>query len=228
MENKNILRYIAGGCFAVYALIYISTLVRSFNIWNLLLFIAVAIIAVGILIKVPILVTVGSVLRIILALRSVIMYATVINSYKYDYGMDDVIMLYKRIQLRSIVVALFFMVLLLVSILPNLSKVLGFVAGGLGVVQLVLPIVQSTPINALSIIQYVLFIVGAILFGLYMDGNQATTIPKPKAVASTSAISSTQVAASNKIERLIKLKELLDKGIISQEEFDEKKKQILS
>lgn len=49
-----------------------------------------------------------------------------------------------------------------------------------------------------------------------------------KAVVKTSVNAGTNATfAESQVERLTKLKTLLDSGVISQEEFDEKKKQII-
>ncbi len=53
------------------------------------------------------------------------------------------------------------------------------------------------------------------------DGYQYVPIPTP------SYAQTTQTTEANPVERLTQYKELLDKGIITQEEFDAKKKEIL-
>ena len=49
----------------------------------------------------------------------------------------------------------------------------------------------------------------------------------PAVTPHKSSNTATSEYEGNQVERLAKLKELLDKGVISQEEFDAKKKQIM-
>ena len=66
------------------------------------------------------------------------------------------------------------------------------------------------------------YVINAILSGIAFS-NKAESNSK-----ATSQVISQRVVESSNAERLIKLKELLDRGIITQEEFDAKKKEILN
>lgn len=68
---------------------------------------------------------------------------------------------------------------------------------------------------------YVFGTIGCILCGL-----SVAKLPEHVAVPSVRAIP-VQNAASNKIDKIVNLKSLLDQGIITQEDFDKKKKEIM-
>ena len=72
----------------------------------------------------------------------------------------------------------------------------------------------------INVVICLLRIIGGVLFGFAFATEKKPALAKTSNVAATADTEST-------IEKLTKLKSLLDSGIITQEEFDEKKKQML-
>lgn len=73
-----------------------------------------------------------------------------------------------------------------------------------------------------SFVRFIVFILAAVLLGIGFD-----TSPNPIPSFLVPASRPANTPETNQIEQLTKLKDLLDSGIITQEEFDEKKGQIL-
>ena len=72
-------------------------------------------------------------------------------------------------------------------------------------------------------VQDIAFYIGVILLGfVYFENNAEWNIP-----AINFAQKKETYTLTNKLDEVTKLKALLDSGIITQEEFDEKKKQVL-
>ena len=81
-------------------------------------------------------------------------------------------------------------------------------------------------------VQYITFegiipAAGAVLFALAADDFPNKISSMPAVTPHKSSNTATSEYEGNQVERLAKLKELFDKGVISQEEFDAKKKQIM-
>lgn len=79
--------------------------------------------------------------------------------------------------------------------------------------------------RALSSIYYIGMLLAGIGFFLLFVASMSA---KPSAIPSVVAAYGTTNAATGKIERLTNLKNLLDQGIISQEDFDKKKQEIIN
>jgi len=117
---------------------------------------------------------------------------------------------------------LFWLFLLLITFLPpKASLPLAFASAAAQIVRAVVP--YSFNPSLLNYLHLMLLIAGAILMGVAFSSKlPAPTKKGPIAPPATPAITSCDIA-----EKLIKLKSLLDDDIISQEEFEEKKKQLL-
>lgn len=76
----------------------------------------------------------------------------------------------------------------------------------------------------IAVICQILLIVGALLLGMAFQTKKAPA--KVVTTATGTAVTAT-IGTETTIEKLTKLKQLLDDGIITQEEFDSKKKQLL-
>ena len=72
----------------------------------------------------------------------------------------------------------------------------------------------------MTILRALLFIVGTVLLGIaFHEKREKTNAKAPRGVVSPDM--------AEKIEQLISLKDLLDKGVLTQQEFEEKKQQII-
>ena len=113
--------------------------------------------------------------------------------------------------------AIFWMVLLIVFIAPKM-KIVAFVSAGIKFITFVIALI-SYSLSFTGILEYLLFIAGAIFFALEVNVQATSKFAQP--LQSSANIPGTA-------DRILKLKDLLDNGIITVEEFEAKKKQILS
>lgn len=120
----------------------------------------------------------------------------------------------------TIIALLAVRVLLLMTVVSKneKSKTMGYATAG---AYLIYAVVGGLFLSAASVISIIVNVGAFALLGMVLSEipvSVKTAAPVPTPTAGNS---------SDTISRLTKLKELLDKGIISQEEFDEKKQQIL-
>lgn len=225
MENKKNLRYAAGACFAVLAILFVTKgfainningilthlLNINVNAWKVLASIGAAMIAASFFTSLPILSTVGSVLCAVSATRTfAVLSASRVSIFKI------------------IACVLFFVTWVLLAIggiSKNITKYTGFASTATSAfytVTLFLMHKRDFLIHSSDYIVPVLMIAGSVLLALSSETDKKTK-PIPAnvkaAVPAGGGLSQT--------ERLIKLKSLLDSGVITQEEFDAKKKDIM-
>lgn len=222
MENKRTLRYIAGACFAIYAVLIVVSLVRNgFYAGSLFPLIGAVLIAVSMFASIPVLTTVGSALHLVSAAGTLIGYIILmLNDYSWFL---------MRYLLYSIMFLVIWFFLLIASINTKSAKSMGIIAGIVAAVHFVAVIIGniadggSIGLTFLNVLSYLVIIAGALLIGLSSEASEINQV--------TSSVSSDkaqiQQGSDNTIERLTKLKALLDNGVITQEEFDSKKKQII-
>lgn len=216
MKNQKVFSYIAAAVFAVVgiwgfvsSLSSFSSYVSVINIVYLLRPVGSLLIAVACLIGKKELAVAGAVLMVLVDFFTLV-FAFISGSIQYN-GIAFSIGLFFLPLLYSIFI-------LLSGASRSNAKVMGFIAAGVELVSAVF--IQRTLLGWISMLLYVC---GAVLLGMAMDGINQTrpNTPGTKVVM-------TESRAISQINRLAQLKELLDKGIISQEDFDEKKKQILN
>ena len=238
MGAKKVLRFIAGGCFAVYSLIFLISQVNyivrlstagSLNLTsilpNLISLFAFVLITVGLFVDLNVLAAVGSGVMILTTAITLIGYYFNMERMK---GYNDGVKLYAFLLIGSIIGLVYFIMLLLTSVLPRAAKVFGFVAGGVETFLLILRLISTNlaPIsyNAMSYFQCILLIAGAVLYGLSRTAKQK----RPQYVpAGTYAAAAPNTLPPEKTAALIRLKESLDRGMISQQEYEERRRQIL-
>jgi hypothetical protein len=117
--------------------------------------------------------------------------------------------------------------LLLACINRKNGKFFGIAAAAIRIVHLIILLVINSGNQYFAtgriILNYLLFAIGAALLGIASDSFEA----KPHVAAVASPSTPPPIDTSDRIEKLTKLKALLDSGIITQEEFDAKKKELL-
>ena len=232
IKTKIPFRYVAGGCFAACALIYL--IIRCGHIpspyagsypYDLLCVLAFAVIAVGLFVSVPMVSAAGSALLLV---RRVICLL-----YKFRYFLKR----FKAISsvlsllgfLMDYLIPIVFALLLLITCLNRRSaKTRGMISAAvrffIPAVYFIISIIRgSILINSGSLLSFALLLLesaGTLCLGFALSELK----DKSKAVAAAAPKAS---GVSDTYEKLTHLKELLDKGIITQEEFDAKKKDIL-
>lgn len=215
MKNKHTLRYIAGACFAAKALLSVISLAKSgFSISGLLPLASYSFIAVSMFASIPVLTTVGGVICLFYSLISnawVILHAPI---------------MYK---IQSILYAVLWVIVAAIGANKKQSKQLGFTAGIAAVLNFLIIIVinlKNQGVFGLSFtgfLSYFLLIIGAFMIGYASADMPVKAAAKP----STSAGGANAASSESQTDRLVGIKKLLDSGVITQEEFEEKKKQIL-
>lgn len=232
MESKTKIpfRYIAGGCFAACAIIYL--VIRygdipsgGFYHYDLLCILAFAVIAVGLFVSVPMVSAAGSAL--LLVRRVIFLFYKFRYFFKHFKAISSVLSLLGF--LMNYLIPIIFALLLLITCLDRRSaKTRGMITAAVrffipAVYFIIIIIRGSIFINSSSLLSIALLLlesVGALCLGFAFSELK----DKPKA---TAAAAPKTFGVSDTYEKLTHLKELLDKGIITQEEFDAKKKDIL-
>lgn len=218
MENKKTLQYITAACFALLAVNTLITLVRldEFAIFTLLVLISYALIAVAIILPMPVFAAIGTGISVFVNLRSLINFITAFGGDIFDY---DFLFFAALSDLLGIAC---FVLLLITCLNKKNAKTLGIVAAALYFVRTILLIIEGATFSFRSYIATALIIAGAVLLGMVFSDNS-----EQSAAATVSTAVTPTTDYSDAIEKLTKLKSLLDAGIISQEEFDAKKAEIL-
>ncbi len=219
-ENNNTFKYLAGACFAVLVVLSVISMIQNgFYFWNLFSMIGAALIAVSMFVSVPALTAIGSALYGVGAIRTLILY----------FGYLQVSGFPKGVFIPAILFLVIWVLLLIASLNPKLTKKLGIAAGIIAAVRFLFSLISnlivygSLGLTFTGFLSYLALIVGALMIGLSATDNAA------KEISATAASKATLVEKNSEtqIDRLTKLKSLLDNGVITQEEFDQKKKQIL-
>ncbi|MBQ2117822.1 MAG: SHOCT domain-containing protein [Clostridia bacterium] len=218
MKGK-ILRCLAGACFALLAGLEAFSLLTAYGgfpfvidfdfILNYIVFPAgLILIAIGLFANLPILSAVGCGVQIIR-----LGYDTVgsfLFFWTWSFSASNVLFLLSTI-------------LLMISALSRKNgKVFGLLSGILfGISRLILILFLSVSNPVFFLLSTVVYTTGAILMGYAMKERELSHI-SARHVPSGGAL-----AVSDRIDQLTKLKNLLDQGILTQEEFEEKKEKIL-
>lgn len=232
-KNINIFRYAAGGLFAFALVRSLFGVIKNALEWGfdlsfstVLFWIACALMAVAMFTKQYKLLAVGAGVRaggLLIGLFSYIGYIFEAVSYGYAGIME---MLY----LISDLLFIACYVLLLVAALKkeNAAK-LSVIAAVLGAVSILLSFIVTLAVGyrfeftlvLKNIFNIVVNCAPVALAGFAIQGAPKTA---PVTVQASQPVAP---STSSQIEKLMKLKELLDSGVLTQEEFDAKKKELL-
>lgn len=218
MEKNNSLRYVSGACFALVAILGIPVLFNGDPdwIWNLLHEASYVLIAIAMFASVPMLIAIGGGISAIVSVRNLICQLV------YGFPTSFII---------AAILSLVAWVLIVVAALNMKNgRTLGIVSSVLIALRYLVTIfgnkiaVGIFGFHLSSFLINLGLILGVLMMGLAFGDN----LFKHSETANSKANGNGNVTSGeSQIERLIKLKELLDKGVISQEEFEAKKKQIL-
>ena len=213
-KNKKLLRVIAGLCFIVYSVMVVIrnrqviplAFDGSFDFDFFMTFFGQQLlrllIGIGLITSVPVLSAVGCGL---LSLCQIV------------WLISDPVTVY------AVLLLAYSVLLLLVMLLdPKPARILGIAAAAIAVVYLVLQFLRGKP-TGFSLVLLLLLAAGALLAGFSAAEKRVrpVTAPVPTGNAPVAA------PAADRIERLTRLKALLDNGTITPEEFTEKKRQLL-
>ena len=223
-KNNSSLRYVAGACFGIDAILIIINLVQnaqngySFNAWALLTLVGAVLIAIAMFASIPMVIADGGGVSAVSSARTLISYLG---------NMDYVP---KRYFIAALILLVVWILIIVSGVNKKSGKTLAMIAGALLALRFFVIIIGnkldygSFGLNARGFLSYLVLIVGAFMIGLASESlpSDGKVVVKTSATAGTNATS-----AESQVEKLTKLKTLLDSGVISQEEFDAKKKQIL-
>lgn len=222
MKNRNCFQYIAGACFLIacvlegiscFQLQIFSNAYMSFawRIEVLAPFIGPAVIALGLFICVPLVSAIGSG---IMAMGPIMrLFFTILGRIR---GISDVSFL----RLADFLVMAYCILLIIAFWKTKKAKLLGMIAAGTVLAHLLIDYCSFGGFSPRLIIENIALLLGAIMVAF-------ASVAKPMR-AKKKALTVNASSASDRLERLEKLKNLLDNGAITQAEFDEKKKQILN
>lgn len=229
MEKKNNnFRYVAGACFVIKVLyIIISNIVAGYTLFNpstLVTILGYALIAASMFASVDILTSVGGGILAADTIKSLISI-TKIMLYLWDYFRDSLDFLLSLTP--AFILSVVYILFVVIGLNRKNAKTISIVAAALLVVNFLVTVLSnsSSDLHFGNILfNYILLIIGTIMIGLALNIDDVKA--SSGKTASLNSINLT-TPAENQIDRLTKLKDLLDNGVISQEEFDAKKKQIL-
>lgn len=210
MENKKTLQYIAAACFAVAALsVLLGT--KVFNYIAILNLGGCILLAVGLFLAIPLLSASGG--GLLLLSNSILTIRAIINDYP-----TILFVCYLLFAISSL--------FLIIACINRKSAVLfGIFSAVFLIVGDIFWIIISNWATRTGLYFYLKFVstaVGSILLGMVFTDSAK----QPAAVAVSAAVTP-KPNYSDAIEKLTKLKSLLDAGVITQEEFDAKKASIL-
>lgn len=217
LENKKSnFRLASGVCYILGALYGLFTQFSSYTwIGGILRIIALILVAVGMFLQFPLLSVIGSGIQILTRYRVIFGIKFLFQSFS----------MYQAIWWFSGLALMLYWVVFLLAVIniKGKRKNLGIASGCLLLILSVLTFGR---------VQYIIFegiipAAGAVLFALAADDFPNKISSMPAVTPHKSSNTATSEYEGNRVERLAKLKELLDKGVISQEEFDAKKKQIM-
>lgn len=231
-KNNSSLRYVAGACFGIYAILIIIDIVQDaqygfpFDAWAFLTLVGAVLIAIAMFASIPMLIAVGGGVSAVSSAITFIIYLGNMDYFPKRYFITDLILL------------VVWILIIVSGVNKKSGKTLAMIAGALLALRFFVIIFGnkldygsfglldygSFGLNARVFLSYLVPIVGTFMIGLASESlhSDGKVVVKTSATAGTNATS-----AESQVEKLTKLKTLLDSGVISQEEFDAKKKQIL-
>lgn len=218
MEKNNSLRYVSGACFALVAILSIPGFFygNSDWIWNLLCEASYVLIAIAMFASVPMLIAIGGGISAIVSVRNIIC------QLEWFFA--------KFFIIAEIFILVAWVLIVVAALNMKNGRTLGIVSSVLIALRYLVTIFGNKIAAGIfgfhlsAFLINLVLILGVLMMGLAFGDN----LFKHSETANSKANGNGNVTSGeSQIERLIKLKELLDKGVISQEEFEAKKKQIL-
>lgn len=221
IKREEKFRYVAGVFFALIVLDCLITMSKyNFYIWSFLQAIGIILVTVSCFIPpikaVHIIQIIGFGLSALVYIHSLINEITFLsdNGYYYDNVGTALNVIF------VVTFAIYWVLLLIGCLLKKYFKVLSLTAGIISAIGIILNIIYGIKQNNLKgsfSIYIVLMAVAAIMLSMSLE--RPISFAKEKR---------TKTPTEDKIDRLTKLSELLDKGIITNEDFEKQKKQIIS
>lgn len=205
MKKNNVFHYLAGACFILAAALSLF----DYHYFSIRSLAGLVLTAVGLFIGKNMLAAIGSG---IYAVASAWDYIWAFINFGYAEFVAPIVLI------SDFLGILLFGVFLFLACTNQKVKTFGTIAAITKVLALLLALISSA--LRLLHIDFFSFILSAFLIAGTLLLSAARNYV-PKAVPAN-------VNAGSQIQRLEKLKTLLDNGVISQEEFDEKKKQVLN
>ena len=239
-KQKNIRRYIAAACFAGVAVISVISLITIISnnisydtvspIFSVLNIIGCALIAVSTFASVPVLTAVGGGLALLNAVRSLI---SSIKLVALDFNYLSIALF--NISLVAFQVV-FFILIIIAGLNKKSAKVLGITAASVYGVRLLVYIIYrlinygDISMGLTAWLHYLFMILGAVMLGLAHYDIQSGSSQAYAAAAKRpgAQVSDAELFSGNsQLDQLGKAKMMLDAGVISKEEFDARKRDIL-
>ena len=199
-QKADIFRYGAGACFALLAILLLT---KGIYFPNSLYVIAYLLMAASFFAQIPTLGTVGSGLYILITVIQI----------RWWYGLEDIIC--------DLLLIVAYVIFLIMTLKRGNAKQLSYAAAAVVVVRVTVVFITcgSYISTGFPLVSALLLAAGFLLAG-FAYANMTLKPQKP-------AVSAQQNTVVDSIQRLEKLQHLLEQGIITQEEFDAKKKQLL-
>lgn len=216
-QKADIFRYGAGACFALLAILQFA--MYSFDFSTLLRAMAFLLMAASFFAQIPTLGTVGGGLHILLAvIQFVPSIRLYIERYKYTgwYSIREITYI-----INALLLIAAYVIFLIMTLKRGNAKRLGYTAAAAVVVRrLVNFLGWGFYVPYILILSDLLLSAAGFLLAGFAYVNMTLESRKP-------AASTRQNTVADSIQRLENLQRLLEQGIITQEEFDAKKKQLL-
>ena len=232
-RQKNIRRYIAAACFAGAAVISVISLIRNimnditYNtttlIFLVLCVVGYALIAVSMFASVPVLTSVGGGLVLLYYINMLCLFIRLVANASLINGTSNIIWAVSQI--------IFFILIIIAGLNRKSAKVLGITAASICGVRLVVDSIYdfisygSIGMRLTAWFNFLFIILGAVMLGLALYDMQAgySASKRPRAQVSDAELFS----GNSQLDQLGKAKMMLDAGVISKEEFDARKRDIL-
>ena len=233
MANKSI-RNIAVACFSFYVVCCFQVS-ESINIGVLIEAVLTILVVIALLKNEPKLSAISYMIRSLLAIivlisgiLLLILQLTVFSWNPIAFQFRTVIILLFSPMLTTVVNVL----LLLASIKTNKARTYGLIAAcvatGRAVVGVTLNMTMGITTSIATIVYEIVFVTCAILLGLAYSNYMPNEKTAKAANTSIIHVAEQETIQAVSVEKLLRLKALLDDGVISQEEFDEQKKKMLN
>lgn len=224
MKN-NKARYIAGCCFMVLVLWSLVNLIRYDSFGCLIELVGFLLVAISLLVSVPVLSTIGFAIMFVYAS---VLTVDNIASLIIDGGLRGLVRWISLSDVIPLAFAVYALLLVVASFRSKSAKTLGISATGVALVRVIMIAIYNSKggygITINTILWNVLIMCGAILFGFVQNTISTQKQSKQSQMAEKTNHVSDEIS---NLEKIVKLKKMLDAGILTEEEFNAKKKQFL-
>ena len=229
MKNKKTISIIAGISFFLWTVFYVShqLSVNGFymqdsdklNIWTFPELLAGILLAVACFAFKPIIGAIGGAVYAVVNVRSLIMYIQMKEVFYYGSS-SKLIAYYKLILAEYILLTIFSIMIIIMALTKDKkAKILGLITAVIPllvtVIYLVLyPTILKFAIKPLVILRYIAIAIGSFMMGWALSIKEAEEINDQ----------TLDEMDSEKLDMLVQLKILVEKGIITEEDYEEKKR----